>query len=83
MLEGLILASSLTSSKCFGRQFSEFTELFKGKDQQLAWSGIERGGSKHINRELCGRNLIGLKIQTRSLRQRIEGTAKPKSSVPK
>ena len=45
MLEGPISASSLTSRRCFGRRFAE---LFKGEDQQLAWSGIEGGGSKRI-----------------------------------
>ena len=45
MLEGPILASSLTYRRCFGRRFAE---LFKGEDQQLAWSGIEAGKSKWI-----------------------------------
>ena len=37
MLQGPILASSLTSMRCFGKRFAE---LFEGEDQQLAWSGF-------------------------------------------
>ena len=78
MLEGPIQASLLTSRRCFGRRFAE---RFKGEDQQSAWSGIEGVGQNISSKELCGRNRLGLKIGTRSLPQRIEEFAKPKSTV--
>ena len=45
MLEGPYPATSLTSRRSFGRRLAE---LFKGEDKQLAWSGVEGGGSKRI-----------------------------------
>ena len=51
MHEDPVQASSQTSRRCFG---SQFTNLFMGEDWQLAWSCNEGGGSKRLSRELCG-----------------------------
>ena len=47
------------------------------------WLGVVVRGVRQneSSRELYGRNRLGLKIRTRSLPKKIEGTAKPTSTV--